>query len=56
MNGKVDGRKGRSGRKRDMNRVREMERLRKEGWTWEKIGKLYKISRQGASQAVKRAS
>jgi len=35
-------------------RVSTMERLRADGWTWERIGRRYSITRQAASQYVKR--
>lgn len=35
-------------------RVRAMEALRRAGWTWARVGARYGISRQAASQYVKR--
>lgn len=46
------------GRKSDLDRVervRAMRKLKAAGWTWARIGKRYGMSRQAASQAVKRA-
>ena len=46
------------GRKPDPDRdqrVAAMERLREAGWKWREIGERYGLTRQGASQAVKRA-
>ena len=44
------------GRKRNFKRIAEMVRLRKAGWTWQEIGVKFKITRQAASQAVKRVN
>lgn len=35
-------------------RVREMEKLRVRGWTWALIGSQFGMSRQAASQSVKK--
>jgi len=42
------------GRKPDVERVLRMRRFRDRGWTWERVGKRFGITRQAASQAVKR--
>jgi hypothetical protein len=42
------------GRKPDVVRAAKMKALRDLGWTWERIGRRFKITRMGASQAVKR--
>jgi predicted transcriptional regulator len=38
------------------DRIRTMRDLRSRGMTWEQIGRLYGVTRQAASQAVKRAA
>jgi transcriptional regulator len=42
------------GRKPNIERVTAMKELRDRGWTWERIGRRFKVTRAAASQAVKR--
>ena len=44
------------GRKANTKRLAAMARLRERGWTWRRIGEKFHVTRQAASQAVKRSS
>jgi len=47
-------RKPGGGRKTNWPRVNAMKTLRDRGWTWERIGARFGVTRMAASQAVKR--
>lgn len=42
------------GRRPNLKRVEGMKKFRDRGWTWERIGRWFGVTRQAASQAVKR--
>ena len=42
------------GRRPNLKRIAAMKELRDRGWTWERIGRKFGVTRAAVSQAVKR--